>query len=156
MRVAAPWLTAKVSALRSAIQSVSAGRDILIIFAAQRRHIPFVGGAAVEIGRVQGAGLLVGQLVPAAQIDLLDARIGGVALRRQPQHAARDLHGGAGAPERRGNAGDGGLGAKLALQHLADLMRLFAAAARSAACLSCPKNAFPDWPRSGHGAQNKA
>src|SRR5471032_186460 len=107
-----------------------AGGHVLVIFTAQRRHVPFVGGAAVVISGVKGARLGLGQLVPLSQIDFLNTGIGGVALGRQLQHAARNLHGGAGTFQRRGDTGNDGLDPQLASQDLADLMRLFPAQRR--------------------------
>ncbi len=45
--------------------------------------MPFVGAARIEQGRVQRPRFIVGELVPTPQIDLLEALVGGISVRRQ-------------------------------------------------------------------------
>ena len=66
---------AKVSAVRLSILQGQASGDILVVLAAQRRHVPFVAAAALEIGGIEGTRFRIGEPVPLAQVDFPDAGI---------------------------------------------------------------------------------
>ena len=134
------------------------GGDLGIILAMRHMHIPFVRGAGVEKRGIQRACFLIGQLVPVAQIDFLQPRIGGEAVRRTwPSGFSRTIcmveckRAAAGWRHRRWQA---------SCPARAPEFRRCAAPGRghspSGACLFFRKSAFRHWPRFRHAVRGKA
>src|SRR6185437_11335609 len=105
--------------------------DLFVVLAAAgHMDVPFVGHAGIEGGGIERAGFGSGQLVPVAEVDFGDAFVDGIAIARQFEDAANDLHGRARTLKRAGDEMEFGLWTQFFQKYLTNALCLCASVRR--------------------------